>query len=118
MSYFKLLSDSQGIPQNNPDNTQMNEKERELLLRIKEIGRETAEDTGVGLITPETMPNAYFNVLCYFIAYKTGTSLKHIMDMNLFDFISYMYIIKELSPENSDNPNNPQEKELMNTIGG
>jgi hypothetical protein len=112
------LSDSPGSPQNNPDSPVINEKEKELLLRIKEMGTEVAEDAGVGLITPESMPNAYFNVLCYFIAYKTGTSLKHIMDMSLFDFISYMYIIRELASEQSDNPNNPEERELMNTIGG
>lgn len=118
MNYFRLLSDSQDIPQSNPDNPKLNEKERELLIRIKDMGKDTVDSTGVGMITPESMPNAYFNVLCYFIAYKTGTSLLDVMEFNLFDFISYMYIIRELSPEESDNPNNPQERDLTRTIGG
>jgi hypothetical protein len=100
------------------ENQSLNEKERELMQRIAEQSVKAAEDVTVGIIDPHVTPNAFFNLLCYYIAYKTGTSLKHIMEMNLFDFVSYMYIVRETSPEESDNPNNPQEREMMRSMGG
>ena len=99
----------------------MNEIEREFMERLREVGDDIVNDSGmdVGIIKPDTMPHAYFNLLCYMIAYKTGTSLIHIMDMNLFDFVSYMYIIRETTPEDStDTANNPEAKDVMRTMGG
>lgn len=108
------LPDTVQVDQENP---RLNEKERELLKKIEKFGGEVGEKMHIGIIDPFTMPNAYFNVLCYTIGYKTGTSLKHVMEMNLFDFISYIYIISETQPEEGDNQN-PETRNFRDAVGG
>ena len=92
-----------------------NEKEKELLENMKRMGRESIEGDGegqIGIITPK-MPHSYFNLMCFMIAYKTGTSLKDIMKMSLFDFASYLYIVGKINEEQGSSANgNPTEKEL------
>ena len=87
-----------------------NEKERELIENLKEMGDGVLEEEKLGVISPK-MPHSYYNLLCFTIAYKTGTSLKHVMEMSLFDFVCYMYIVGQYNEKQSPN-NNPGEREL------
>lgn len=105
-----LLTDSPG---NSPTkNEWTTEKEQELIKEMMEVGNQVGEKYTLGVISPET-PNAYFNLLCFLIAYKTGTSLRDIQNFSLFDFISYLYIISRVSEEQgTTSPNIPEQREM------
>jgi len=118
MNYFALLNDLQDIPHQAQNDGMMNEKEIELMKKIKEMGDDVVEESGMGIIGMD-MPHAYYNVICFYIGYKTGTSLKHIMDMNLFDLISYMYMVRKVSEQGGDSgENTPTGREVRDTLGG
>ena len=116
----------QDSPQKSDDGTEpvLNEMEQELMDKMQSMGDDIVDSAGLGMITAESMPHAFFNVLCYMIAYKTGTSLKHIMEMCLFDFVSYMYIVSEINKkeqsdgDSSPSSNTPETRDMQRTMGG
>lgn len=105
-----LLTDS---PENSPtQNEWTTSKEQELIKEMMEVGTQVGEKYNLGVINPDT-PNAYFNLLCFLIGYKTGTSLIDVQNLSLFDFISYLYIISKVSEDQGQSgPNIPEQREM------
>lgn len=95
-----------------------NELEAELLKKVADMDN-VLQNEGLGVINQNT-PSSYFNLLCYLIGYKTGTSLIDVKALCLFDFICYLHIIKLMDKDGeSDIPQNtPEGKDQMRMIGG
>ncbi|MCE7699682.1 MAG: hypothetical protein K8E24_013015 [Methanobacterium paludis] len=111
-----LLKDSTGEHQK-PRAT--NEKEAELLKKMADMD-DVLNKEGLGVIGIET-PSSYFNLLCYLISYKTGTSLIDVKTLSLFDFICFLYIIRKNGEEEgggmADRPT-PEGKDEVKMLGG
>lgn len=89
---------------------------KERMKKVKQSGEKLVNEFGLGKITP-MLPNAYYNLLCFLIAYKTGTSLKHIQEMTYFDFVSFLYITGEFTKEGSPDGANPESRDIERNLG-
>ena len=90
-----------------------NEREAELLKRMKEAKKSIHSGLGLGVISPD-MVESYFRLICFSIAYKTGTSLKDIQNMSFFDLFTYSYIVNKFSEESGTEPtpNIPEQRDI------
>jgi hypothetical protein len=89
-----------------------NEREQEVLDRMLKAKKEI-KSKGLGCINNK-MPESNFRLMCFMIAYKTGTSLIDVMGMSFFDLFTYSYIVSKFTEESDGDvqPNIPEMNDL------
>lgn len=111
------MRNSTETPQLNPNLTESEKEITEAVIKAKQLGEGVGDEFGIGMID-KSLPNALYNYLCYIISYSTGSNILTIKnEINLFDFVSFLYIISEVNKEKQgsmqNTPSGREEQELM-----